>query len=88
MRVSPHCASLESTHNHTHTYMHTHTQLHSHSFDKHESFAVVMETLVPRLSPTPPLISSSILYDSLQSVNLELSPNDAISGMVIGGGSK
>lgn len=40
------------------------------------------------LPPLPPLLSSSILHDSLQSVNLELNPHDAIAGMVTGGGRK
>lgn len=58
-----------------------------HSFKKQESCAVAMETQDP-----PPLslprISSSILHDSLQSVNLEPSLRDAISGMLAGGRRK
>lgn len=53
-----------------------------HSFKKQESCAVAMETQNPPLSL--PLISSSILHDSLQSVNLEPSLRDAISGMLAG----
>lgn len=45
-----------------------------------------------KLGPPPtlslPLISSSILHDSLQSVNLEPSLRDAISGMLAGGRRK
>lgn len=44
--------------------------------------------LGPPLCPSPSLISSSTLHDSLQSVNLELSPRDAISGTAAGGGGK
>lgn len=69
------------------TPLHIYAHAHTRSFHKQESCAVVMETRPPP-PLSPPLISSSTLHDSLQSVNLELSPHDAIPGTVTGGGIK
>lgn len=77
--VSPHCASLKPTHTTTHICTCTH------------SFVPQAGVLCGRHGNpplSPPLISSSTLHDSLQSVNLELSPHDAIPGTVTGGGIK
>lgn len=74
--MSPHYASLESIHRTTHICTHTLIRLTS------RSPVQLSWKLGPPLYPSPPLISSSILHDSLQSVNLELSPHDAITGTV------
>ena len=74
-------ASLEPSHTHTHTHL------------------FVPQTGVlcgrhgnsgppPLSTPSPPLISSSTLHDSPQSVNLELSTCDAIPGTATGGGGE
>ena len=81
--VSP----LRALNHHTHTHTHTHTHL------------FVPQTGVlcgrhgnsgppPLSTPSPPLISSSTLHDSPQSVNLELSTCDAIPGTATGGGGE
>lgn len=75
--VSPCCASLEE-YPELHMYAHTCMFISASRSPVRSSW---------KLAP-PPHISSSTLHDSLQSVNLELSPHDAISGMVTGGGRK
>lgn len=69
---------------------HTHIGTHRHTCIRSRSRSPVRSPWKLRTPPplSLPRISSSILHDSLQSVNLEPSLRDAISGMLAGGRRK